>query len=201
MPRPPSRSDGRAAREALELTRRRRGTAARGRSQQTGRARTADEQGRWLLSRLIDWHRREDRPHGGTGTDSETWPSRSSSTQREAHRRASSSWPTSGFEHGARYGATASRAQETKLRRGQRTPSTPTTARRGPGPATIVAIDDWPPARSTSVRGPKRWDRHPVRLLPATPIQNNAQRAALGMLAECVIEHGVDADGPSRAGA
>ena len=69
----------------------------------------------------------------------------------------------------------------------------------GSGAGDILDIDDVA-GTIDILRGPTRLAFHPVRLLPATPRQSNAQREALGAVADWVIEHGVDADGPWRAG-
>ena len=47
--------------EKLAVTRRREEALRAGISEDAGR-RSPEEQARWLLSRLVDWHRREDRP-------------------------------------------------------------------------------------------------------------------------------------------
>ena len=197
MPRPTvPDAPGEQLLEALELTRRREERLREGISADMT-ARTADEQGRWLLSRLIDWHRREDRPQWWNWYRLRDMAVEELVDEREA---------VSGLEFMADVGVRARSTvrryrfppQETKLHAGDE-PFDPDDGEKGAGAGEIVAID-LAAGTLDLVRGPKRLDRHPVRLIPAAPIGNKEQRAALGMLAEFVLERGVDADGPSRAG-
>ena len=60
-PQPPTYDPSDATLEKLAITRRREEALRAGISEDAGR-RSPEEQAGWLLSRLVDWHRREDRP-------------------------------------------------------------------------------------------------------------------------------------------
>jgi predicted RecB family nuclease len=197
MPRPTvPDAPGEQLLEALELTRRREERLREGISADVTR-RTSDEQGRWLLSRLIDWHRREDRPQWWNW-----YRLRDMAVEDLVGEREALAGLEFMFDVGPRARSTVRRyrfpPQETKLRPGNE-PFDPDDGERGAGAGRIVGIDL---AEGTLdlVRGPTRLERHPVRLIPTPPIPTRHQRTALGLMADQVIEWGVDAEGPSRAG-
>ncbi|MET1232895.1 MAG: TM0106 family RecB-like putative nuclease [Candidatus Limnocylindrales bacterium] len=195
-PTPPATSPNERLLESLEETRRREDALRAGISADPAR-RTPDEQGRWLLSRLIDWHRREDRPQWWNW-----YRLRDMAVEDLVDERESVSGLEFVADLGVRARSTVRRyrfpPQETKLHAGDE-PFDPDDGEKGAGAGEIAAID-LAAGTLDLVRGPKRLDRHPVRLIPARPFANDAQRRALGLLAELVIEQGIDVDGPLRAG-
>jgi predicted RecB family nuclease len=197
MPRPtPEAAPNEQLLERLEETRQREDALRAGISAEAAQ-RTPDEQGRWLLSRLIDWHRREDRPQWWNWYRLRDMSVEDLVDEREA---------IAGLEFVADVGTRAKSTvrryrfplQETKLRPGD-TPFDPDDGEKGAGAGEIADVD-LAAGTVDLVRGPKRLDRHPVRLIPAKPIPTDAQRRALGLLADLVVEQGIDTDGPWRAG-
>jgi predicted RecB family nuclease len=195
-PEPPAAVPNERLLESIEETRRREDALRAGISADPAR-RTSDEQGRWLLSRLIDWHRREDRPQWWNW-----YRLRDMAVEDLVGEREALAGLEFMFDVGPRARSTVRRyrfpPQETKLHAGDE-PFDPDDGEKGAGAGEIVAID-LAAGTLDLVRGPKRLDRHPVRLIPARPIANDAQRRALGLLADLVIEQGMDADGRWRAG-
>ncbi len=197
-PQPPTYDPSDATLEKQAITRRREEALRAGISEDAGR-RSPEEQAGWLLSRLVDWHRREDRPAWWNWFRLREMPLEELIEQGEA---------IGGLEF-----VRDMRDQKKSVVRRYRFPRQEVKLRPGKGAVDpdhppedlgsdagdIVDIDD-EAGTIDILRGPTRLSFHPVRLLPATPLQSNAQREALGALADWVIEHGVDAEGPWRAG-
>ncbi len=160
--------------------------------------RDADQQARWLLARLLGYHRREELPAwwayfnrldysepdqfvedpetiGGLTPDETTPP-------RPVHRS---------LVHRLRF-----EPQETKIRAGGG-PIDPATEG---GAGTIVAIspaEGWVDLK----RGPSLKEAGlPRDLVPGKPYDQDLQREALRTVAAHIAEHGMDGDGPYRAG-
>ena len=192
IPAPPSE----ALMAAIEQTRRRE-VALRDGIQADARLRSPEDQGRWLLADVIDWHRREDRPQWWNWYRLRDASLDDLIGDREA---------LAGLEHvedvETRKQSVVRRyrfpQQETKLRPGDK-PFDPDWGEKGEGAGEIVAID-LAAGTVDLLRGPSKLDHHPVRLIPTAPIPTDQQRAALGQLADFVVERGIDADGPWRAG-
>ena len=191
-PQPPSE----ALLDAIEQTRRREAALRDGISADPQR-RSAEDQGRWLLADVIDWHRREDRPQWWNW-----YRLRDASLDDLIGEREALSGLEFQVDVETRRQSVVRRyrfpQQETKLRPGDK-PFDPDGGEKGEGAGEIVAID-LAAGTLDLVRGPAKLDYHPVRLIPAAPIPTDQQRAALGQLADLVVERGIDAEGPWRAG-
>jgi uncharacterized protein len=154
--------------------------------------RTDEQQARWLLAALLDWHRREAKPQWWDHFRLIEAPMEDLvadaaalgelTFETELGRAAKS------VIHRYRYDP----AQETKLREGDN-PIDPATGR---GAGTIVALD--PLAGTIDLRHGAAVD-HPQALIPSRPFGTEPMRSALGRLADEVIDHGIDGEGRYRA--
>ncbi len=156
--------------------------------------RTADQQARWLLSGLLDWHRREAKPQWWA------WFTLRRASPEELFQSPDA---LAGLEFVAdmetikqsrvtRYRFDPS--QEYKLKPGD-DPIDPAT---GASAGKVHAID---PAAGTIdlLRGPSRQGTHPSALIPPQPLDTRIQRNALGAVADQVVAAGVTGPGPYRA--
>ena len=160
--------------------------------------RSDEQQARWLLAALLDWHRREDKP---------AWWDWFRLKDSSIEDLLGETEALAGLEYvgdvGIEKKSTIRRyrfpPQDHKCRPGKKAldPDHPA-ERLGEDAGEIVAIDE---AAGTIdiVRGPTRLGHHPRRLLPATPLQTDPMRTALADIADRVIADGVDAAGPYRA--
>jgi uncharacterized protein len=164
-----------------------------------------DQEGRQLLARLLEWHRREDKPawweyfHRAHECDEDDLYADSESIAGltyvgESRRESRSTVHRYRFDPG----------QEYKLVVGDPVMD-PATIRRGnesgekiPGPGKLVGLDSdggfLELKRRTNSSAP-----HPDNLIPGGPIQTKHQRQAVRRIAASVIEHGIDGTGPYRA--
>jgi predicted RecB family nuclease len=154
--------------------------------------RTDEQQGRWLLAGLLDWHRREAKPQ---------WWDHFRLMDATADELIADGSALGGLEfvedlgpekksrlHRYRFDP----AQETRLHEGD-APIDPAT---GETAGTILAFD--PLAGTVDLkRNPAR--PHPGALIPSMPFGVEPMRSALGRLADEVIEHGIDGAGRYRA--
>ena len=152
--------NGRRAR----ATRRRAARAAAGRASRRRAADRSDEQqARWLLAYLLDWHRREDKagwweyfrlrdcPRRTCSTSRRRWPAWSSWSASAIVPHAETGKPTGSVVDRYRYPP-----QEMEIRRGDELKLKDGRVRRGRGRRSQGA------ARSTSRRGPSAADVHPT---------------------------------------
>ena len=174
MPRPrppelrPERRDAREAGHHAPSARRRSGRA----SPRTQAVAQPQEQARWLLSRLVDWHRREDRPAWWNWFRLREMPLEELIEQGEAIGGLEFVGDVRDEKKSVvrRYRFPR---QEVKLRPGKDAvdPDHPPEGL-GSGAGDILDIDD-EAGTIDLLRGPTRLGFHPVRLLPATPLQSN----------------------------
>jgi uncharacterized protein len=154
--------------------------------------RDEEQQGRWLLAALLDWHRREAKPQ---------WWDYYRLMDASIDDLVADGSALGGLEfvedlgpvkrsrlHRYRFDP----SQETKLHAGD-SPLDPAT---GEGAGEIVALD---PLRGLLdlKRNPGR--SHPQALIPGAPFRTDVMRDALGRLADGVIAHGLEGPGPYRA--
>ncbi len=156
-------------------------------------ARTDEEQGRWLLAQLLDWHRREAKPAW--------WLWFSLRDRASAEELIESGEALGGLEFER---DVAPRGRGGMVRR-YRFP--PQDHKFRPGseaidPATdqaveVVALGD---AGDTIdvFRSRGNLDHHPRALIPRKPLETDPMRDALARIADWAIEHGIDAHGPWR---
>ena len=154
--------------------------------------RTEEEQGRWLLAGLLDWHRREAKPQwwdhyrlrGATVEDliADSTALGGLVFEEDLGRLARSALHRYRFDPG----------QETKLKEGDQ----PVDPASGEGAGTIVRLD--PLAGVVELkRNPSR--PHPHALIPSMPYGTEPMRGALGRLADSVLANGLDGEGPYAA--
>ncbi len=164
-----------------------------------------DQEGRQLLARLLEWHRREAKPAwweyfhrvyecDGDDLYEDTEAIAGLGYVGESRREARSTVHRYRFDPG----------QEYKLAAGDSVVDPATIRRREvaddqiPGPGTLVGIDPdggfLELKRRTNSAAP-----HPHDLIPGGPIQTDPQRQALRRIAASVIDHGIDGHGPYRA--
>jgi predicted RecB family nuclease len=154
--------------------------------------RSPEQQGRWLLAALLDWHRREAKPQWWLWYELERAP------MEDLIANAESLGDLSFLEEIGRAPRSVVRryrfdpAQETKLHEGD-TPIDPDTGR---GAGTIVGLD--PLAGTVDLRH-AAGTPHPRALIPARPYGPEPMRGALGRLADHVIEQGIEGPGRFRA--
>jgi uncharacterized protein len=157
-------------------------------------ARTDEEQARWLLAGLLDWHRREAKPQWWA------WFTLRNASPDELY---SSPDALAGLEFVAdretikqslvtRYRFDP--AQEYKLKAGDE-PIDPATGK------TAGSVQEIDPAAGTIdlLRGRSRQGTHPAALIPSQPYDTKLQRVALGLVADHVLATGIDGPGPFRA--
>jgi predicted RecB family nuclease len=154
--------------------------------------RTEEEQGRWLLAGLLDWHRREAKPQwwdyyrlrGATVEDliADSTALAGLTFEEDLGRLARSALHRYRFDP----------SQETRLREGDQ----PVDASTGEGAGTIIRLD--PLAGIVELkRNPGR--PHPRALIPGTPYGTEPMRSALGRLADSVLAAGIEGAGPYAA--
>ncbi|HEX5012809.1 MAG TPA: TM0106 family RecB-like putative nuclease [Candidatus Limnocylindrales bacterium] len=154
--------------------------------------RTPEEQGRWLLAALLDWHRREAKPQ---------WWDHFRLRDASIEDLIADASALGGLEFVEDLGPIArSRlhryrfdpSQETKLHAGK-SPIDPAT---GEGAGEIVALD---PLLGTLDLKRNPMKPHPRGLIPSKPYGPEPMRGALGRLADHVIARGIEGPGPYRA--
>ena len=160
--------------------------------------RTPEQQGRWLLAQLLDWHRRDDKPGWWLWHDL-----RQRSTEDLVNASEGIGGLTFERELGPEKRSVVRRyrfpPQDHKFRPGSEpVDPDPRHGDFGAPAGTIVAIDDLHGTLDLKV-GPKRQPYHPTALIPGTPIPATAMRGALLRIADHVIAHGIDGPGPYRA--
>ncbi len=153
--------------------------------------RSPEQQARWLLAGLLDWHRREAKPQ---------WWDYFRLLDASMEELVADASALGELAFDADLGSVARSvlrryrfdpAQETKIAEGKSVID-PHTG----GSVTVVALD---PLAGTIELKMNPAAPHPVALIPGRPYGTEPMRGALGRLAEEVIEHGIDGDGPSRA--
>ncbi len=156
--------------------------------------RTEEQQARWLLAGLLDWHRREAKPQWWA------WFTLRNASPDELY---SSPDALAGLEFVAdrqtikqslvtRYKFDP--AQEYKLKVGDE-PIDPATGK------SAGSVQEIEPAAGTIdlLRGRSRQGSHPAALIPSQPFDTKLQRVALGQVADRVLASGIDGPGPYRA--
>jgi len=160
-------------------------------------ARTEEQQGRWLLAGILDWHRREAKPQwwdhfrlveasleelvaDGTALGELTFDADLGPIQRSRLHRYR-------FDP----------AQETKIGPGK---GVIALAPNGTGwsQSSNVTVQDIDPLAGT-ITLKRTTGQHPSALIPSMPYRVERMRNALGRLADSVIEHGIDGPGPFGA--
>ena len=160
--------------------------------------RTDEQQGRWLLAQLLDWHRRDDKP---------AWWLWHELRQRSTEDLIGASEGIGGLTFEAELGP----IQRSVLRRYRFPPQDhkfrpgnevfdpdPRFGDFGATAGTVVAIDDVEGRIDLKV-GKKRLPNHPTALIPGTPLDQRAMRDALLRVADHVIAHGMEGPGAYRA--
>ncbi|HEV8545157.1 MAG TPA: TM0106 family RecB-like putative nuclease [Candidatus Limnocylindrales bacterium] len=156
--------------------------------------RTEEQQARWLLAGLLDWHRREAKPQWWA------WFTLRDASPDELYASPDA---LAGLEFVAdretikqslvtRYRFDP--LQEYKLKVGDE-PIDPAT---GKAAGSVQGID---PAAGTIdlLRGRSRQGTHPAALIPSQPYDTKLQREALGKVADRVLAAGIEGPGPYRA--
>jgi predicted RecB family nuclease len=156
--------------------------------------RNEEQQARWLLAGLLDWHRREAKPQwwawftlrGASPEELYDSPDALAGLQFVADRETIKQSLVTRYRFDP--------AQEYKLKVGE-TPIDPAT---GASAGVVQEID---PAAGTIdlLRGPSRQGTHPAALIPSQPFDTKLQRVALGHVADRVIASGIAGAGPYRA--
>ena len=160
--------------------------------------RSPEQQGRWLLAQLLDWHRRDDKP---------AWWNWHDLRQKSTEELIAASDGIGGLTFDRELGPEKKSVirryrfppQDHKFRQGN-TPVDPDPRHGdfGADAGDITSIDDVEGYLDLKV-GPKRQPFHPSALIPGKPIHARAMRDALLRIADQVIEHGIDGPGPFRA--
>ena len=161
--------------------------------------RTVEQQGRWLLAQLLDWHRREEKPAWWLWYDllGKAPEELVESADAIGDLRYVDEIGQSKKSVIQRYSFDP--AQDYKIKVGDKPLSPADDADLRPRSAgEVVALDDVA-GTIDLVRGLARADEHPRALLPGAPFGGGAMRDALGRIADWVIEHGIGGPGPYRA--
>ncbi len=197
MPRPPT-SDGLPGEEQLRTDAE---TRARTESLRAGipddpALRTPEQAGRWLLAGLVDYHRREDRPQWWRWFDLQerTLEELVDATDALARLEYVRDVEERGKSVVRRYRFPP---QEHKFGPGE-VPDDPwardeptDAGSRADAAGEIVAVDDLA-GTIDIVRSSAKLDRHPLALIPSRPFRNASLRAAVGRVADDVIERGIE---------
>ncbi len=156
--------------------------------------RDPDQQVRWLLAQMLDWHRREAKPE---------WWNHYARLRLSDGELADDRECIGGLRFVGEVGTVKQSTvcryefepQDHKFSVGSN-PHDPTT---GKGAGEVVMIDDVE-GRIDLRRGPRLMaGAHPRSLIPPTPISSGPLESAIGRLAEHVITHGLRGPGPYRA--
>ncbi len=164
--------------------------------------RTPEQQGRWLLAALLDWHRRESKPQ---------WWDHYRLAEASLEELVSDGAALGDLAFVEELGRVAKSssalhryrfdpAQETKMVEGKGviglSPSADGTAKWTQTGVTVAAID---PLAGTIDLKRNPGTPHPVALIPGKPYAVEPMRGALGRLADQAIEHGIEGPGRFRA--
>ncbi|MBF8289280.1 MAG: nuclease, partial [Chloroflexi bacterium] len=153
--------------------------------------RTDDEQARWLLAALLDWHWREAKPQ---------WWDQYRLREALAEQLVDDASSLGGLEFVEELGPIARSvgrryrfdpAQETKIGIGGNQGLHPDPNEK-PWSLEVIAFD---PIEGIVDLKVARTAPHPRALIPTGPVRTDAQWEALGRLADHVIEHGLEGDG------
>ncbi|MEO8468683.1 MAG: TM0106 family RecB-like putative nuclease [Chloroflexota bacterium] len=153
--------------------------------------RTDEEQGRWLLAGLLDWHDREAKP--------QWWDYyrlvRSSTEDLVMDGTALGDIDfvadLGAIKHSRIHRYRFDPAQEFKLSVGKEVIDPAT----GSGTGIVLAID----IAAGTIDLKRTGASHPRALIPGGPVPQAAQRESLGRLADRVAANGIDGEGPYRA--
>lgn len=156
--------------------------------------RTADEQARWLLAKLLPWHRREDRAEWWHYFYLRSLTDEELADEADAIGGLTLVGPVGEPDKRAQvYRYRFDPSQEYKIAVDQ-SPDDP----RGGSAGKVVALDA--ETGTIDLRRQLTWDvPHPTALVPTGPIDTKAQRNALMRLGEWVRDHGLDDPGPNGA--
>lgn len=155
--------------------------------------RTNEQQARWILGQLLDWHRREAKPEWWRYYDLLGKPIEELVASPEALGDLTYVGPVREVKRSVVHRYRHDPDQEHKFKSGDAAvdPETQKTTE-------VVGVDETEGTidlkRSKTSNAP-----HPRALVPAGPVQTNAQRDALRRVADHVIAHGIDGPGPYRA--
>jgi uncharacterized protein len=156
--------------------------------------RSKEQHARWLLAQLLSWHRREEKAFW--------WRYFLLMTELTDAERLLEKEPMAGLEYVGEVGKVKKSlvhhyrcpAQEHAIRSGL-TVHDPATGK----PTGIVVSVDEAACTVDLIRGIKSEVPHPTSLVPHDFISTKEQQASLLRIAEWVVEHGIDAEGPYRA--
>lgn len=157
-------------------------------------ARTEEQQARWLVAQLLNWHRREDRPE---------WWAHFERLRKSDDELLEDTESIAGLRYEGETGTVAKSIlhryrfppeQEHKFGAGAQVfdPRTEKTC------GTIHFIDAAEGVLDLK-RGAISRAPHPTAIVPAGPLPTVVLRQAVQRVAACVAEHGVTGDGPYRA--
>jgi uncharacterized protein len=157
-------------------------------------ARTPEQQARWLLAALVEWHRRDARPEWWRyfflrGRPVEELVAAPDALGGLVYEKVVGTVARSEI-HRYRYDV----GQEHKFTKGDK-PVDP--ADEG-APGEVWAVDHTAGTIDLK-RGIRSARAHPQALIPAKPIMDKTLRAGIARVADWVIANGIDADGPFRA--
>jgi predicted RecB family nuclease len=161
--------------------------------------RTPEQQGRWLLAGLLDWHRREAKPQWWDHFRLVEAPIDDLVADGSALAELRFDADLGRSEKSALHRYRFDPAQDAKIVEGK---SYIALAPKADGSgwdtsgATVVGLD---PVNGTISLKRNEANRHPVALIPSTPFTTEPMRGALGRLADHVAEHGLEGPGRYRA--
>jgi predicted RecB family nuclease len=155
--------------------------------------RTIAQQAQWILAHLLDWHRREAKPEWWRYYDLLGKPIEDLVASSEALGDLTYVGPVREIKRSIVHRYWHDPEQEHKFKVGDKAVD----------PATKKAVDivgvDETEGTIDLKRGKGSKEPHPRALVPAAPVQTNAQRDALRRVADHVIAHGIEGSGPYRA--
>lgn len=156
--------------------------------------RTAEQQGRWVLAHLLDWHRREAKPEWWRHFDLLEKPIEELVASPDALGDLTHVGEVRQIKRSIVHRYRHAPEQEHKFKVGDDVfdPATRKSA------GTVAGVDEAEGAIDLK-RGAKSKAPHPRALVPAGPVQTNAQRDALRRVADAVIAQGLEAARAYRA--
>jgi uncharacterized protein len=158
-------------------------------------ARTEEQQGRWLLAALLDWHRRETKPQWWDHFRLVEAPMDDLVSDSSALAELRFDADLGRIDRSALHQYRFDPAQDSKVVEGKSYLAlTPNAAGSGWDSSTVevIALD---PVGGTIQLKRNPANGHPVALIPTKPFGTEPMRGALGRLAEHVIRHGIEGRG------
>jgi uncharacterized protein len=162
-------------------------------------ARTDEEQGRWLLAALLDWHRREAKPQWWDHFRLVEAPLEVLLSDSAALAELRFEEDLGRIDKSALHQYRFDPAQDSKVVEGKSYLALAPKAHSSDWDQSTVKVIALDPVAGTIRLKRNAGNPHPVALIPTTPYGTEPMRSALGRLADYVVANGVEGPGRYRA--